>query len=55
MDVYKFLHFCKEYKIVPEVFGRQQTLDSCNFDIHTLLHLQDLERYVGQCPPLLYL
>lgn len=52
---YSLFTFVKSVKIVSEVVGRQQTPDSYNFDIHTLLHVGDLERYAGQCPPLLYL
>lgn len=39
MVVYSLFIFVKSVRIVPEVIGRQQTPDSCNFDIHTLLHL----------------
>lgn len=38
MVVYSLLTFVKSVRIVLEVAGRQQTPDSCHFDIRTLLH-----------------
>lgn len=55
MVVYSLFVFVKSVRIVPEVIGRQQTPDSCDFDIHTLLHLGELERCMGQCLLFLYL
>lgn len=37
--VYSLFTFGKSVRIVPEAVGRQQTPNSCGFDIHTLLHL----------------
>lgn len=34
MVVYSLLTFVKSVRIVLEVVGRQQTPDSCHFDIH---------------------
>lgn len=39
MVVYSLLTFVKSVRIVVEVVGRQQTPDSCHFDIRILLHL----------------
>lgn len=35
MVVYSLFTFGKRVRIVPEVVGRQQTPNSCGFDIHT--------------------